>query len=192
MTEKTCDTCKHYTSDFVAPCLGCSDELSKWEPATPAPTGEPVAYTEAEMYRMQEAGTLPKPQAWLVYCKGEPHVQPNLYRHFTWSQFHTPVWMPLVFDRAAAPPPTAALEAEVERLRAELSYRIEATQSEAAEWRAERAGMTALLRQAREALETYMDDYYNRVDGMHLPKVYAHSFRAALAHIDALKEPRHD
>lgn len=60
-----------------------------------------VSYTEREMYEMQREGTLPDVQAWLTYCKGEPNVQPELRRRFGWCQFHTPVWMPLVFQRAA-------------------------------------------------------------------------------------------
>ncbi len=96
----------------LCPALDAIDRLaslaqSASEPAARLVSGEAVTYTEREMYEMQEAGTLPDVQAWLTYCKGEPHVQPELRRRFGWCQFHTPVWMPLVFQRAATPFPAA-------------------------------------------------------------------------------------
>lgn len=63
---------------------------------------EAVCHTDQEMRRMQEAGTLPKNvAAWLVYCDGEPGVRPELRHHFGWCEWHSPVWVPLVYMPAA-------------------------------------------------------------------------------------------
>ena len=61
-----------------------------------------VNYTDMEMRRMRDAGSLPPAAAWLVYCEGEPGVRAELRREFGWCEWHTPVWKPLDF-RAVAP-----------------------------------------------------------------------------------------
>lgn len=65
-------------------------------------------YTDAEMRRMRDAGTLPRADAWLVYCDGEPGVPAQLRKHFDWCGFHTPVWMPLVYMHSVPPQYRAA------------------------------------------------------------------------------------
>ena len=68
----------------------------------PAMATKAVCHTDQEMRRMQEAGTLPKNvAAWLVYCDGEPGVRPELRHHFGWCEWHSPVWVPLVYMPAA-------------------------------------------------------------------------------------------
>jgi hypothetical protein len=54
-------------------------------------------FTDREMRQMRDAGTLPKAQAWMVYCEGEPGVFPQLRRDFGFCEWHSPMWIPLVY-----------------------------------------------------------------------------------------------
>ena len=60
-------------------------------------------YTDAEMRQMRDAGTLPRADAWLVFCDGEPGVPAQLRKYFDWCDFHSPVWMPLVYMHSVPP-----------------------------------------------------------------------------------------